>query len=261
MRVAGSAEHDVKSPEVMYNSEVRCEKTRLAYFFNNSRRVGLICHLKQIRQSNRVVDRLEVTDWGTEMADSDQDELNATGSITMLYQQLRAGRGDALNDLIHRFWPRLMALANSTLAGRLQRVADAEDALQSAIISFWEQVGQGDFKLEMDRNDLWNVLGLITVRKALKLQEKERAQKRGGGRVVTGMPLEGAAAPVSEAEFDLLCTELLELLEPDLRAFALLRLLGHKNREIAVELNCTERKVERKLNLIRSIWGAEASLW
>jgi RNA polymerase sigma factor (sigma-70 family) len=179
----------------------------------------------------------------------------------MLYQQLRAGSDRALSDLIKRFWPRLMALASSTLTNRLQRVSDAEDALQSAIISFWEQVGQGDFKHEMDREDLWNVLGVITVRKALKLQEKERAQKRGGGRVVTGVPLDTAPGAVSEGEFDVLCTELLEMLEPELRAFALLRLMGHKNREIADELGCSERKVERKLNLIRSIWGAEASQW
>lgn len=195
------------------------------------------------------------------MTESNADEIAPSGSITILYQQLRAGSDRALGDLITRFWPRLIALANSTLTNRLQRVSDAEDALQSAIISFWEQVGQGDFQHEMDRDDLWNVLGLITVRKALKVQEKELAQKRGGGRVVTGLSLDAAPSAVSEAEFDVLCTELLEILEPDLRAFALLRLMGHKNREIADELGCSERKVERKLNLIRSIWGAEASQW
>lgn len=195
------------------------------------------------------------------MEPSDQDELNPSGSISILYQQWRQGRSDALGELIARFWPRLIALANSTLAGRLQRVTDAEDALQSAMVSFWEQVEQGEFDHEMDRDDLWNILGLFTVRKALKHQKKERAQKRGGGRTVTGVPLENAAGPVSEAEFDFLCTELLEMLEPDLRSFALLRLMGHKNREIAEELGCTERKVERKLQLIRSIWGEEAENW
>lgn len=195
------------------------------------------------------------------MEQSDLSDLSPSGSITMLYQQLRGGRSEALGELIAIFWPRLMALANSTLAGRLQRVSDAEDALQSAMISFWEQVGQGDFHPEMDRDDLWNVLGLITVRKALKLQEKERAQKRGSGRVVTGMALENSPAPVSDAEFDVLCTELLEMLEPDLRSFALLRLMGHKNREIADEFGCTERKVERKLQLIRTIWGEEVVRW
>lgn len=195
------------------------------------------------------------------MEQSDLPDLNPSGSITMLYQQWREGRDEALGQLIARFWPRLMALANSTLSGRLQRVSDAEDALQSAMISFWEQVGEGGFRNEMDRNDLWNVLGLITVRKALKLQEKERAQKRGGGRVVTGLDLENSPAPVSDAEFDVLCTELLELLEPDLRSFALLRLMGHKNREIAAQFGCTERKVERKLELIRTIWGEETMRW
>ena len=195
------------------------------------------------------------------MDESHPSEMNPSGSISILYQQWRGGRQDALGELIARFWPRLMALANSTLSGRLQRVSDAEDALQSAMISFWQHVDQGGFDHAMDRDDLWNVLGLFTVRKALKIQEKERAQKRGGGRVVSGVPLDNAPAPVSEAEFDFLCTELLELLEPDLRSFALLRLMGHKNREIAEELGCTERKVERKLNLIRTIWGEEAANW
>lgn len=195
------------------------------------------------------------------MVESDPSDLNPSGSISILYEQWRGGRPDALGELIARFRPRLMALANSTLSGRVQRVSDAEDALQSAMISFWEQVDRGGFEHSMDRDDLWNVLGLFTVRKALKLQEKERAQKRGGGRVVTGVPLENSPAPKSEVEFDLLCTELLELLEPDLRSFALLRLVGHKNREVAEELGCTERKVERKLQLIRAIWGEEIANW
>jgi len=189
------------------------------------------------------------------------DDIPASGSISVLYQQWREGRSDALGELIARFWPRLMALANSTLAGRIQRVSDAEDALQSAMISFWEQVDQGGFKDDMDREDLWNVLGLITVRKAMKLQEKELAKKRGGGRVRTGALPENSPAPASEAEFDLLCSELLRLLEPDLRSVALLRLMGHKNSEIAQELSCAERTVERKLKLIRVIWGEEAAKW
>ncbi len=119
---------------------------------------------------------------------------DASGSITVLYQQWREGISDSLNQLISRFWPRLLALAHSTLHGRVQRVADAEDALQSAMISFWEGVAQGGFNNDMDREDLWNVLGLITVRKAIKLQERERTQKRGGGQVVTGLPLEQSPA-------------------------------------------------------------------
>lgn len=175
--------------------------------------------------------------------------LDASGSITHLFQQWRQGETTALSKLFARFRPRLLALAHSTLAGRLPRSADAEDALQSAMISFWERVEGGGLKEDLDRDDLWNVLGLITVRKALKLQAKEHALKRGGGRVVSGVELENSPDAESAAGLDLLCSEMVEMLDADLRSFALLRLMGYKNREIAEEFVCTERKVERKLQL------------
>ncbi len=186
---------------------------------------------------------------------------DASGSITILYQQWRQGNPNSLNQLISRFWPRLLALAHSTLRGRIQRVADAEDALQSAMISFWGQVDKGGFEHEMDRDDLWNVLGLFTVRKAIKQQEREHAKKRGGGKIVTGLPLENEPQKGTEEGLDLVCAELLEMLDPDLRAYALLRLMGHKNREIAEEFECTERKVERKLQLVRAVWEQEVEHW
>jgi DNA-directed RNA polymerase specialized sigma24 family protein len=194
------------------------------------------------------------------MVDSPSGD-DASGSITVLFQEWRAGNPDSLNQLISRFWPRLLALANATLHGRVQRMADAEDALQSAMISFWERVDNGSFQHDMNRDDLWNVLGLFTVRKAIKLQERERAQKRGGGKVVTGVPLENTPQPCSDEGLDLICAELLEMLDPELRSFALLRLMGHKNREIADQFACTERKVERKLQLIRAEWEDEVARW
>jgi len=196
------------------------------------------------------------------MDETGQSEpLDATGSITQLFQQWRQGETAALADLFARFRPRLLALARSTLAGRLPRAADAEDALQSAMISFWERVEAGGLKEDLDRDDLWNVLGLITVRKAIKLQAKERAQKRGGGRVVSGVDIDHAPDDESAAGLDLLCTEMVEMLDVDLRSFALLRLMGYKNREIAREFGCTERKVERKLQLVRAVWEEEIRRW
>ena len=54
-----------------------------------------------------------------------------------------------------------------------------------------------------------------------------------------------------------MCEELMLKLEEEPRAFALLRLMGYKNREIAEMHDCTERKVERKLNLVRLVWQRE----
>lgn len=195
------------------------------------------------------------------MEESDLGEASASGSITGLYRDWRGGRSDALGELISRFRPRLLALAHSTLAGRLPRVSDAEDALQSAMISFWERVEDGDLEEGLDRDDLWNILGQMTARKAVKLLEKERAQKRGGGKVMSGIPIEQAPATPQDVGLDVVCAELIEMLDPELRSFALLRLMGHKNHEIAAEFDCSERKVERKLNLVRAVWAEEVEKW
>lgn len=187
------------------------------------------------------------------------------GSVTQLFGQLRTGSPAAAEALWQRFLPRLFALAQRTLAGRAQRVADADDAVQSAFASFCLRVRTGEFKVG-NREDLWNLLGAITANKARMQTRREQADKRGGGRVISEdalrrddgrqLPLDEAAAVLSTADFDLHSEELLSQLEPELREFAILRLLGYRNREIAEMHDCTERKVERKLNLIRLRWQA-----
>jgi DNA-directed RNA polymerase specialized sigma24 family protein len=186
--------------------------------------------------------------------------------VTRFFGQLRAGDPAAAEALWERFFPRLVALARKTLAGRPQRVADADDAVQSAFASFCLRVRAGEFEVR-DRNDLWNLLGVITANKARTQARREAAEKRGGGRVVgeaalagpdgSPLPLDEAGASLPTAEFDLHCEDLLNRLEPELRDFAVLRLLGYRNAEIARVHDCTERKVERKLNLIRLRWEAE----
>lgn len=186
------------------------------------------------------------------------------GSITMAFAELRTGGSQAVGQLWQRYFPRLLALAKKNLVGRPQKMADADDAVQSAFMSFYERAVAGEFGDLLRRDDLWNLLGVITARKALKQARHERAAKRGGGKIVEQATLEGAdgdrlkldelAAQLPTQEVDLSCQELIESLEEPLRPYAVMRLLGYLNREIAAEMNCTERKVERKLQLIRMKW-------
>lgn len=188
----------------------------------------------------------------------------ATGSVTMLYQQLSAGDPLAAGQLWQRYFPRITAMARKTLAGRSQRAADADDAAQSAFINFWQQAARGQLGTQLDRDSLWNLLATITVRKALKQARREQAQKRGGGRVIgedqlagqgqEPVPLEQLIGQMSTHEFDLYSEELLLSLDDELRQIAVLRLLGHGTKEIAEQLHCTQRKVQRKLQLIQLRW-------
>ena len=193
------------------------------------------------------------------------------GSVTLFFRELRAGDATAARKLWERFMPRLMALARKTLAGRPQRVADADDAVQSAFISFYRRAERGEFGDGLDRDDMWNLLGVITVRKSVKQAQREGTLKRGGGKVLgeealkspdgSPLPLDALVGPMPAQDFDIHCEELLLTLDEDLRVFALLRLLGYQNKEIATLIDCTERKVERKLQLVRAVWEEEIRRW
>ena len=182
-----------------------------------------------------------------------------TGTVTHFFHRLRAGDESAAQGLWQHFYPRLVALAWKALAGRPKRTADAEDAAISAFTSLWKHAD--NFSVVLNRDDLWKLLATITVRKAIKQARHELAEKRGGGRVVgesaltrpdgSPLPLDEAAGELPAQEFDLHLAELLDTLDPKLRSIAVFRLLGHSNRDIAATLGCTERSVERKLQIIR----------
>lgn len=187
------------------------------------------------------------------------------GSVSLLLRDLRTGDPQAALMLWSRYLPRLTGLAARTLAGRRIGPADAEDAVQSAWISFWKKLDAGDLPTDLKRDDFWNLLGLMVVRKARRQIRHERARKRGEGKVLReselaadtqGRVLDDVTGELTAADFDLHCEELLTLLDEECRRIALLRLMGHLNREIAEELGCTERKVQRKLELIRLKWSA-----
>lgn len=194
-----------------------------------------------------------------------------TGSITQLVDRLSAGDRAAADRLVQLFLPRLVALAAKTLSSGAVRFAGPEDAVQSALLSFWNGAQRGAFEQPLHRDQLWNLLGLITVCKVRKQLRRERAKKRGGGRVLAegdlaavnangnALRLDELLAEMPAQDFDLHCDELLARLDDDLRQIAVLRLLGYSTAEIAGQLNCTQRKVQRKLALVGLHWQQELS--
>jgi RNA polymerase sigma factor (sigma-70 family) len=198
--------------------------------------------------------------------------MPSAGSVTTWIEQLRSGNRAAAQQLWQRYFPRLVGLARRKLAGTPRRAADEEDVALSAFDSFCRGVEQGRFPQLGDRDDLWAMLVVITVRKAIDLKQHEGRQKRGGGQVggesvldellgdedgeggigqvVGAEPTPELAAQVAE-EFQRL---LAKLGSDELRSIAVWKLEGYTNAEIAAQLDCAEVTVERRLNLIRSVW-------
>ena len=110
-----------------------------------------------------------------------------------------------------------------------------------------------------DRNDLWQILVVITERKAIDLMRREKRQRRDEGRVRSLAEAAEILDPGPDPEFAALvaeeCARLLASLgDESLRRVALLKLEGHTNREIAEQIGCIEQTVERKLRSIRQLW-------
>lgn len=191
-------------------------------------------------------------------------------SISHWLDRLKQGEPAAAQALWERYFRRLVGLARKKLAGAPRRAADEEDVALSAFDSFCRGAELGRFPRLDDRNDLWQVLVLITARKAADLKQYEARDKRAGGvpfsdlesdtsssiatpgdRTVGPEPTPEFAAEVAEE-----CRRLLDLLGDDeLRSVAMWKMEGYTNEEIAARLKCVPRTVERKLRVIRSLWG------
>ena len=196
--------------------------------------------------------------------------MPSPGSVTALLEHLRAGDHAAAQPLWERYYPRLVGLARERLRGTPRRAADEEDVALSAFDSFCRGVEQGRFPDLKDRDGLWALLVLITVRKAAELVHYNRRDRRGGGRVRGDSALAGregdagadglaqveAGDPTPEVAAQL-AEELQGLLDrlgsDELRAIAVWKLEGYTNAEVAARLGCAAVSIERRLRLIRKI--------
>jgi DNA-directed RNA polymerase specialized sigma24 family protein len=196
--------------------------------------------------------------------DGDQE-----GSITLLLGALKSGDSAAVEHLWQRYFNQLVLFAH----GRLRRtvpggIEDEEDAALSALESFFKGAQDGRFPRLADRDNLWQVLVMITKRKIIDQLERRNAEKRGGAyrRVEGG--LDWLSSPGRTPEFIALvadeCRVLLDLLSSEdptdrrqLRAIALWKLEGFTNEEISAKIGCAVRTVANRLDLIRKIWDTE----
>lgn len=191
-------------------------------------------------------------------------------SVTHWIEGLKSGDNNDIERLWNRYFRRLIRLAGAKLPGHCRRAFDEEDVALSAFQSFCDRAGRGQFPQLSDRGDLWRLLAVLTVRKAITTMRHHMRQKRGAGQVTgesglaagDGWELERLTeclgrepTPQDAAQFSDACDYLFGRLEdPMLKTIALRKLHGYTNEEIARELGVTPRTIDRKLRLIRALW-------
>src|SRR5215831_2165863 len=185
--------------------------------------------------------------------------LQDEGSVTRWIGDLQAGGDSAAQHLWERYFHRLVHLARARLraARRSWAVEDEEDAALSAFDSFCRGAVAGRFPQLADRDGLWRLLVVITLRKVMAQTARQAARKRGGGRLVGESAIIGGdaaeargldriAADEPGPEMAAMVVDEYRRLRDRLAGDALrqvldLRLQGYTREEIADRIGCAER--------------------
>lgn len=188
--------------------------------------------------------------------------------MTGWIDQLADGDQHAAAQLWQHISVRLQEFARLKLDVKTRRSYDEHDAANSAFHSLCRGLTDGRFQVE-NRDAFWGLLAVVTSRKISAQRRYAKRQKRGGG-AVSGESGFGEAginevngiqqAPDVLAEVSEGCAQLLDAIpDESMKKIVLLKFQGATNGEVADELKCTRRTIERKLERIRRIW-VEAGL-
>jgi DNA-directed RNA polymerase specialized sigma24 family protein len=191
-------------------------------------------------------------------------------SVTVWLEQVKKGNDDAASRLWNLFFPELVTLARRRLGGVPRRMEDEEDVALSVFDSFCRAAKKGRFPDLNDRRSLWRLLSCMTHHKVVDLIRRTNAKI--GEANIAHLQGSTATSPPGihlvkddrpSVELDAMLNEQLEALLdmlPDsrLRLVAVAKMECRTNREIAEQLGCALRTVERLLSYIRSIWREHA---
>jgi DNA-directed RNA polymerase specialized sigma24 family protein len=177
--------------------------------------------------------------------------------VSVWIDQVKAGDHEALEKIWHAYLSRLLGLVRGNLRQSAARLADPDDIVQSAMISFWTRACGGRYPALNDRDGLWKLLVAITLTKARALSRKEGRRRDlleqhlpNFGFLQTDPTPEVAAQLTEDFQY------LLDRLNSDLlRAIAMDKLEGFTNAEIASRQGKSIPTIERKLRLIRQLWS------
>ncbi len=176
---------------------------------------------------------------------------------------VKAGDSAAATCIWQHYFDRLVRSVRARLYGQNRAISDEEDIVLSVFDSFYHAAENGRFPDLSDRDDLWQLLLRMAARKVIDKRRRDRRQRRGGNVRLHSLDQAGEDETVIQAIGDepspdmvLMMQESVEQLFShlgvgQLRDLAGAKLEGYTNAELAQRFGCSERTIERRLNLIR----------
>ena len=175
-------------------------------------------------------------------------------------------RDAAMERIQRKFYDGLVRYARSKLRTRTVDTADAHDVALSALMSFIGHAEKGEFRTLDNREHVRKLLFTIAFRKAMRVVERKSAATNGGNHVRCSWPSGDIPGVDGKLVLDeIILQESLEQVRnlvqkiPDVKArtVAILFLEDRTLEEMAGQLSCATRTIERKLRLIREFLSKE----
>jgi RNA polymerase sigma-70 factor (ECF subfamily) len=180
-------------------------------------------------------------------------------SVDSFVKSLRDGDPTVTKEVFDQYVDRLVAMARKRISLRLAGRIDPEDIVQSVFRTFFHRAKQGQFQFSAE-DDICRMLARITVHKTLRQVAHHQAGKRDAGRDA------GSGDESQDIVVNLLskepspdeATQLLDQMEhflaqlaDDDRKILELRMQGYSTLEISKQLDITDRKIRRRMEVIR----------
>lgn len=192
-------------------------------------------------------------------------------TVTFWIHRLREGSTAAQEALWKEYHPKVLRFARLKLPAIFQRVSDEEDVALSVLKSVFIGTSEGRFPRVVDRHSLWALIMATATHKSIDLIRQQTRLKRGGvheSDVPNSNPdLQSFASPLPPADYALQVREQLNIFldalaaeDPELLQIVVRRMQGFSTFEIAKALTCSKRTVQRRLQRVRSEWGAKFKL-
>ena len=196
--------------------------------------------------------------------------MSYSGTVTQWIDHLKQGNSGGAEHLWQTYFQKVCAFARNRLPEYKKREFDEEDVAISAIDTLYRGIRGGRYPRLNDRSNLWSLLVVITARKVSHRLRDRNVQKRGGKfakvsnsdhpdfdvvkSIIGKEPTPDFACEVAEQ-----AERLLQMIPQDTtRHVAEMKMAGFTNDDIANDLDCGLRTVERKLALIRRIWSEKS---
>lgn len=208
------------------------------------------------------------------IGDDEQPNEGLPGSVSILISKVKEGDEDSVRELWNRYSGALVRSAQTRISKQVAAKVDSEDLAQSVFFAIYRGAVEDKFDQLNDRAGFWTLVLAITRRKAVDRIRNLTAAKRGGAAAMRASQeavgesvaniVDRALSREVDPQVEVECEDLLESLKQQLdiedasgmlTRVAMSRIAGLSVKEIAAELDRTERTVERKLSLIRSLWS------